>query len=129
MNFRNKLRVNLGFLRIGRFYGFVLVGLLEAAFVLGQKFFDAEALMYGQVLLKVLAARYVDFLCSAEVAVRKMLESYSDLNDTLVKRAVFAPVLGPEILPDFVRLEELAVVEKLDSLQVERVIGYGFVGH
>ncbi len=85
--------------------------------------------MPGQELLQVVAARYVDFLCSTEVAVRKMLQGDGDLDDALVKLAIFSPILGPEIFPDFVRLEKLAVVEKLDSLQVERVIGYGFVGH
>ena len=85
--------------------------------------------MHGQVLLQVFTARYVDFLCSAEVAVRKMLERDSNLDDALVKFAIFASVLGPEFLPNFVRLEELAVVEKLDSLQVKRGVGYGFVGH
>src|SRR5690606_17595015 len=58
-------------------------------------------------------------------AVAEMMQGDGGLDEPLIKLASGAVVVGPQLFPGFVRLEELAIVEVGDAFEVEGIV----VGH
>ena len=65
---------------------------------------------------------------AAEVAVPEMIECHRGLDQPLVELPRFAPILGPQRLPNLVALEVVAGIEMTDPLEIERIVG-GLGGH
>jgi hypothetical protein len=70
----------------------------------------------------------VEFAGTADVAVAEMIEGYGGLDETLIKLSGRPPVFRPEFLPDLMTLVIVALVEFLDSLKIDGLVGGGVPG-
>src|SRR5262245_20981295 len=82
-------------------------------FKLRQQLRQVKSFVLGQVRLQVAAAAEVQLLGPADVAVAKVMQTDGDLNQSLVKLARGATIIGPQFFPNFMGLEEVALVEVL----------------
>ena len=80
------------------------------------------------IIYEIATATVVQFLSTTEIAIAEVVQADSNLNQTLVKASRCALLIGPKILPNLMRLKEIAGVEVVDPLQIARVVG-GVVRH
>jgi hypothetical protein len=57
-----------------------------------------------------------------------MIEGYGSLDESLIKLSRRPPVFGPEFLPDLMALVVVALVEFLDALEIQGLVGGGVHG-
>ena len=74
---------------------FVVQYLSKTALVLVEKSLKIETLVSRWIFLKVTPASEVDFLRAADIAVAKVVQRHSYLNQALIVLAGIAPVFGP----------------------------------
>jgi len=83
-------------------------------------------MMRGQIVLQVFATTVIELLRAARIAIAKMVQANGDLNQPLKELARGPLVVGPEFLPNVMRLEELALIKKTDPRKIAGVVS-GFV--
>jgi hypothetical protein len=122
VNFRNQIPYDLHFRKIlGTCQDF-----RTAAGEIGLELVDIATLVLGLVFLQIGQRRVIKFLRAARVAVAEMVQANRHLNQALVELARRPRILGPKLLPDFVRFVKIARIEVRYSFEIQRVI---LVGH
>jgi hypothetical protein len=99
----------------------------EAGVEGGKEAGHVEAEMPGSIGVEVAVNAAVELPGPADVAVAEMIEGHGSLDEPLVELPRRAAVLRPEILPDLVALEVVALVELLDAEQVAWVVNSEFL--
>jgi len=82
-----------------------------------------------QIRFQVAATGYVHLFSSMQVAVAKMVQGHGRLNETFEKISSRATGLRPKLLPHFVGLEKLTLVEVLNALQIARIVRLSLARH
>lgn len=101
---------------------------LAAAFgQIGDQFSDIDALVQWCIGLDVLHRTVEQLPRPPSVFVAEMMEANRDLNQTLIEFPRRTLVVLPEVFPDLVSLEKLAVVEVLHPLHITFVIVRGLI--
>ena len=122
MDFGNELRIDFA---AGKFLGGAQKRLATGVEFLAE-LVKIEPRVVRPVVGQVGQAAVVQLFCAAQIAVAKMVQAHGYLNKSLVKAAVGANGIGPQGLPRFVGLEEIACVKVRDALQVQgRIVGRG----
>src|SRR5262249_10150455 len=68
-------------------------------------------------------ARVIQLHRTAEIAVAEMAQSDGRLDQPLIELSLQVVRLCPQVLPDFVGLEEVAVIEQQDARQIAGIVG------
>jgi hypothetical protein len=124
VNFREEFRVELDrgeVFSAGRHFG-------EAGVEACKEAGDIKPQMVWGVGFEIAVNAFVEFAGTADVAIAKMIEGYGSLDETLIKLSGRPAVFRPEFLPDLMTLVIVALVEFLDSLKIEGLVGGGVHG-
>lgn len=111
-----------------------LKNLAAADFELHQKLAERDAVVNVSVLNEVRAGGVIELLSAADIAVAEMMQTDGNLDEPLIELPRGSAVLGPEILPNLVRLKKVTDVEVSDTLVKARIVGglrflFGVGGH
>jgi hypothetical protein len=118
MNFWDPFCVNFHFR--------VIVGVFQngaAAFVqLGKELHKIDSLKRWSVFVEVTATTVVELLSAACIPVSEMMQANCRLDQSLVESPRGTDVFLPKLLPHFVGLKKLALIEEPNSFQVTWVV-------
>ena len=76
--------------------------------------------MHRPVGIEIGTGAVVEFFCTANVSIAKMMQRHGHLNQALVKSATRTPIFGPKFFPDIVRFKKLALIEEFNAGPVVR---------
>ena len=103
----------------------------QAGVEFGEEANYVEAEITGCVWFQIPMHACMEFSGAADVAISKMIEGYSSLDQGLVVPPRRTAVFGPEFLPDLMALVVVAGVKKGNSFEVKPlvVVGGRFTTH
>src|SRR5262245_43013163 len=116
MNFRDQFWVDRDFRKR---FSVAYCHFCKTAAKLLQKLLQIEPQVPRPVRLQVSASTMIQLLRPADIAVPKMKQRNRRLNQPLIKLPRWPPVFRPQLLPRLMALEEIALIEMLDSFQIQ----------